>query len=145
MEKRILYHIDDSYPWEYESYRGKSMKGSKEKLQLRHELERMSLYDFEKSLDELIEDLAALKERYLTYTDFTFEHNVNYGFYDEQSHEFIIYGYRMETDEEYETRQEKNRIAREKAKKQRAAAKLKKIEEEKVLLEKLKEKYESGS
>ncbi len=68
---------------------------------------------------------------------FTLSHNYRDG----ESDEFTIVAYRWETDEEYNKRLEKSKIASKNAKKANEAKQLKKLEQELKLFKKLQAKY----
>ena len=107
------------------------------KIMVREKIENLgSAYDFENSLDGLIEYLMALQRKY----EEKYENlQVNYEckhFYDD-SYEFILYGEREETNAEYQKRLNKIEIS----KKGANAAKINREKKEKELLKKLAKKY----
>lgn len=94
--------------------------------------------DFEGSFESIREMLNSLEEKYPGW-DLSIEREYSYSEY--ESDKWDLYGSRLENDEEYEARMEKNRNARKAAAEKRKLDKLKKEQEERELFEKLKDKY----
>lgn len=109
-------------------------------LDLTHKLAEISEWEIEGSLDSAISTLQNLKEDFGSkgYDSLWLDKEVEYGYYNEMSTSYILYGTRKETDAEYDKRMEKNRKTRQKRKEDAA----RKLEEEKKEYERLKEKFE---
>lgn len=104
------------------------------------ELETISVYDFDLSLSEIIENLENWKERYSEYP--TLYINVERNRYYNDDFDIHLVGEREETEEE---KQERLRIRKEEKKKRLediAERKQKKEQKEREQLAKLKAKYE---
>lgn len=119
---------------------------SNRKLMKRKMLRKFSVYDLEGKLPEIIKELidakATLEQK--GYQDLKMEHEVEYGYGDEQDTYFYISGRRMETQAEADKRVETGR----KASISRKKSKKKKMEEEKkeefATYLRLKGKFERG-
>lgn len=102
--------------------------------------EKLTTIDFEyQDLKSLVNELQSILEDFEAkgYYSICIESEREYGYYDEVTTTYVLYGTRRESDKEREKRLEANRKARE-AKK---IEKEKKIDQDRELFESLKEKY----
>lgn len=92
-------------------------------------------YYFEGSIETVVSNIHRLKDEHIEYKDLRIEPN-----YIEDKLEFVLYGTRLETDEEYV-----RRLEFEKSMEEHKKRRLKEVEEkERKLYETLKKKYETN-
>jgi hypothetical protein len=109
---------------------------------MRVNLETFELSDFEIGLENIVEKLNSLKEKYPEpdYINLRFE--VNYSYDYDRDHQVLEFmGERLETEAEAEKREAKAKKARETAKKNREVAKAEAEAHDRALLESLINKY----
>lgn len=98
-------------------------------------IQDISIYDFEGTLDEVINSLGALKALHSQFDNLSIEVVQSY-----EDVFFTLVGDRLETDEEFESRIQEEK-QREQRKLKRLAKTQKKAEDERKLYERLKKKF----